>query len=177
MEKEHGQKILQNAIFSSSSQPPRRERRRRQKRDSHQTRIETHRHKRRVLPSPEVFQDTHLKLPQGVVTLLLPRGLLGTQHDELIDALCHSSRAGTEGSTGLGVTASSYYFMWWHISAFSSAEVGTDYLGCDPIRPLPQALPIQPQQNTPREEERQTPYLISDYSSDFSRALIVPLRN
>lgn len=72
---------------------------------------ESHRHKRRVLPSPEVFQDTHLKLPQGVVTLLLPRGLLGTQHDELIDALCHSSRAGTDKNTGLGVTASSYYLM------------------------------------------------------------------
>lgn len=90
---------------------------------------ETHRHKHRVLPSQEVFQGTHLKLPQGVVTLFLPRGLLGTQHDELVDALCHSSREGTERSMGLGVTASSYYFMWLHISAFSS-EVRTEYLVC-----------------------------------------------
>lgn len=47
--------------------------------------------------------DTHLELPQGIVTLLLPGGLLGAQHDELIDALRHSSREEQRGM-GLGVT-------------------------------------------------------------------------
>lgn len=37
------------------------------------------------------LSGTHLKLPQGIVTLLLARSLLGAQGDELIDALCHSS--------------------------------------------------------------------------------------
>lgn len=129
MKKEHGQKYYKMP-FSLAPPSLLGEREGEDRRETVTKQGETHRH--RVLPSPEVFQDTHLKLPQGVVTLLLPRGLLGTQHDKLIDALCHSSRAGTEKNTGLGVTASSYYFMWWHISAFSSAEVRTDYLGCGP---------------------------------------------
>jgi hypothetical protein len=68
------------------------------------------------VPIPIAFQDTHLELTQGVVTLLLPRGLLSTQHDELIDALCHSSRRNREGR-GLGcysgMKVSHFFFVFF----------------------------------------------------------------
>ena len=38
-----------------------------------------------------VCVSVYLQLSQGVVTLLLARGLLGAQGDQLVDAVCHRS--------------------------------------------------------------------------------------
>lgn len=38
---------------------------------------------------PGPMLKAHLKLPKGIVTLLLARGLLGAHGDELVDTVCH----------------------------------------------------------------------------------------
>lgn len=64
------------------------------------------------LKSPAAFLGLYLELPQGIITFFLAWSLLGTQSDELIDALGHSSVTETDKGFLFYFVKINSYFMF-----------------------------------------------------------------